>query len=112
MPFTLTRCSDQRSCDFAGAPGARTRGPARVKGPGRWARVATFERSAIRPDLVSTSGNVVSVGDVLMANLVSFLCALVPAVVLSVLGAPLPIVVLVMVVCGVTGLALANSART
>ena len=46
-----------------------------------------------------------------MANLVSFLCALVPAVVLSVLGVPLPIVVLVMVVCGVAGLFIANSAR-
>jgi hypothetical protein len=53
----------------------------------------------------------VSVGDVLMANLVSFLCALVPAVVLSVLGVPLPIVVLVMVACGVVGLFIANSAR-
>lgn len=46
-----------------------------------------------------------------MANLVSFLCALVPAVVLSVLGVPLPIVVLVMVVCGVAGLVIANSMR-
>jgi hypothetical protein len=46
-----------------------------------------------------------------MANLVSFLCALVPAIVLSVLGVPLPIVVLVMVVCGVAGLAIANAVR-
>ncbi|MGH3879806.1 MAG: hypothetical protein ACRDSK_22500 [Actinophytocola sp.] len=44
-----------------------------------------------------------------MANLVSFLCAAVPAVVLSVLGVPLPITVVVMVVCGVGGLLVANS---
>jgi hypothetical protein len=47
-----------------------------------------------------------------MANLVSFLCAAVPAVVLSVLGVPLPIVVVVMVVCGVAGLLVANSRGT
>ena len=47
-----------------------------------------------------------------MANLVSFLSAAVPAVVLSVLGVPLPIVVVVMVVCGVAGLLVANSAGT
>ncbi|HEV7652240.1 MAG TPA: hypothetical protein VGP26_29155 [Actinophytocola sp.] len=47
-----------------------------------------------------------------MTSLVSFLSAVVPAVVLSVLGVPLPIVVLVMVVCGLTGLAIANAART
>lgn len=47
-----------------------------------------------------------------MANLVSFLSAVVPAVVLSVLGVPLPIVVVVMVVCGVAGLLIANASRT
>lgn len=46
-----------------------------------------------------------------MANLVSFVAAAVPAVVLSVLGVPLPIVALVMVVCGVAGLLIANAAR-
>jgi hypothetical protein len=47
-----------------------------------------------------------------MANLVSFLSAAVPAVVLSVLGVPLPIVVVVMVACGVAGLLIANSRGT
>jgi hypothetical protein len=47
-----------------------------------------------------------------MANLVSFLSAAVPAVVLSLLGVPLPVTVLVMVVCGVVGLVVANSTRT
>jgi hypothetical protein len=47
-----------------------------------------------------------------MANLVSFLSAAVPAVVLSVLGVPLPIVVVVMVACGVAGLLFANSRGT
>ncbi|HEY7595442.1 MAG TPA: hypothetical protein VH969_19985 [Actinophytocola sp.] len=46
-----------------------------------------------------------------MANLVSFVCAVVPAVVLSLLGVPLPIVVLVMVGCGLAGLFLANRSR-
>lgn len=46
-----------------------------------------------------------------MANLVSFICAVVPAVVLSVLGVPLPVVVLVMVVCGIAGLVAVNRAR-
>ncbi|MGH3761162.1 hypothetical protein [Actinophytocola sp.] len=43
-----------------------------------------------------------------MVNLISFLCAAVPAFVLSVLGVPLVIVVLVMIVSGATGLAVAT----
>ncbi len=46
-----------------------------------------------------------------MANLVSFICAVVPAVVLSVLGVPLPVVVVVMVVCGIAGLVVVNGSR-
>jgi hypothetical protein len=43
-----------------------------------------------------------------VANLVSFICALVPAVVLSLLGVPLTVVVLVMIAFGVAGLVVAN----
>lgn len=46
-----------------------------------------------------------------MANLVSFLCAAVTALVLSVLDLPLPIVVVGMVVAGVAGLLVANATR-
>ncbi len=46
-----------------------------------------------------------------MANLVSFLSAVVPALVLSLLGVPLPIVAIVMVGCGVAGLVVANRLR-
>ncbi len=45
-----------------------------------------------------------------MAMLVSFLSAVVPAVVLSLLGVPLPIVALAVVAGGVTGLVVANMA--
>jgi hypothetical protein len=47
-----------------------------------------------------------------VANLVSFLSAVVPAFVLSLLGVPLPVVAIVMVACGVAGLVVANRLRT
>jgi hypothetical protein len=46
-----------------------------------------------------------------MANLVSFLSAVVPALVLSLLGVPLPVVAIVMVACGIAGLVVANRLR-
>jgi hypothetical protein len=46
-----------------------------------------------------------------MANLVSFLCAAVTAVVLSVLDMPLTVIVIGMVVAGVAGLLVANAVR-
>ena len=47
----------------------------------------------------------------MMANLFSFLCAAVVAVVLSLLDLPLPIIVLGMIVAGVAGLVIANVTR-
>jgi hypothetical protein len=74
-------------------------------------RATTVRRGSGINGAPERSLDVTSVGDVHMASLVSFLSAVVPAVVLSLLGVPLPITVLVMVVCGLAGLFLANAAR-